>query len=42
MFNAVHPIIKVNASELCVYRLKKMKDLDTCMDEVPAVVDKTI
>ena len=28
-FNAIHPIIRVNATELYVYRLRNMKDLDT-------------
>ncbi|MFM7983521.1 MAG: hypothetical protein ACKPKO_29765, partial [Candidatus Fonsibacter sp.] len=39
-FNALHPIIRVNATELFVYRLRNMKDLETCIDEVSAVVDK--
>ena len=39
-FNALHPIIRVNATELFVYRLRKMNDLDTFIDEVSAVVDK--
>ena len=37
--NAIHPIIKVNATELYVYRLKNTKDLDTFIDEVSAVLD---
>ena len=39
-FNAIHPIIRVNATELYVYRLKNTKDLDTFIDEVSAVLDK--
>ncbi len=39
-FNAIHPIITVNATELYVYRLRKYKDLDTFVDEVSAVYDK--
>ena len=33
-FNALHPIIRVNATELFVYRLRNMKDLDTFIDDV--------
>ena len=39
-FNAMHPIIRVNATELYVYRLRNFKDLDTFVDEVSAVYDK--
>ena len=39
-FNAIHPIIRVNAAELYVYRLRNMKDLDSFIDEVSAVLDK--
>ena len=39
-FNAIHPIIRVNATELYVYRLRNMKDLDTFIGEVWAVLDK--
>ena len=39
-FNAIHPIIRVNATELYVYRFRNMKDLDTFIDEVSAVLDK--
>ena len=38
--NAIHPIIRVNATELYVYRLRNYKDLDTFVDEVSAVYDK--
>jgi len=39
-FSAIHPIIRVNATELYVYRLRNYKDLDTFVDEVSAVLDK--
>ena len=39
-FNAIHPVIRVNATELYVYRLRNQKDLDTLIDEVSAVLDK--
>ena len=39
-FNAIHPIIRVNATELYVYRLMNNKDLESFIDEVSAVVDK--
>ena len=38
--NSIHPIIRVNATELYVYRLRNTKDLDTFVDEVSAVYDK--
>jgi hypothetical protein len=39
-FSAIHPIIRVNATSLFVYRLRNYKDLETCIDEVSAVYDK--
>ena len=39
-FNAIHSIIRVNATELYVYRLRTLRDLDTFIDEVSAVLDK--
>ena len=39
-FNAIHPIIRVNATELYVYRLRNMKDLDTFVEEVSATIPK--
>ena len=39
-FAAIHPIIRVNATELYVYRLRNYKDLETFIDEVSAVYDK--
>ena len=38
--NAIHPIIRVNATELYVHRLRNTKDLDTFVEEVSAVYDK--
>ena len=38
--NAWHPIIRVNATELYVYRLRNYKDLETFVEEVSAVYDK--
>ena len=38
-FNDLHPMIKVNATELFVYRLENMKNLETFIDKVSAVVD---
>ena len=39
-FSAIHPIIRVNATELYVYRLRNDKDLETFVEEVSAVYDK--
>ena len=39
-FNAIQPIIRVNATELYVYRLRNIKDLETFVDEVSAAYDK--
>jgi hypothetical protein len=39
-FNCISPIIRVNATELFVYRLRNKKDLDTFIEEVSAVLDK--
>jgi hypothetical protein len=39
-FTALHPIIRVNASELYVFRLRNYQDLQTFIDEVSAIVDK--
>ncbi len=38
--NAIHPIIRVNATELYVCRLRNYKDLDTFVEEVSAVYGK--
>ena len=39
-FASIHPIIRVNATELYVYRLRNYKDLETFIEEVSAVADK--
>ena len=39
-FNALHPIIRVNASELYVFRLRNYSDLQSVIDEVSAITDK--
>ena len=39
-FAAIAPIIRVNATELYVYRLRNYKDLETFIEEVSAVTDK--
>jgi len=39
-FTAIHPIIRVNATSLFVYRLRNYKDLETFIEEVSAVTDK--
>ena len=40
-FNALSPLIRVNASGLYVFQLRNMKDLECMIDEVSAVLDKT-
>ena len=39
-FTALHPIIRVNATELFVFRLRNYKDLETFLEEVSALIDK--
>lgn len=39
-FSAIHPIIRVNATELFVYRLRNQNDLDKFLEEVSAAIDK--
>ena len=39
-FTAISPIIRVNATELYVYRLRSGQDLDTLINEVSALIDK--
>jgi len=39
-FSAIHPIIRVNATELCVHRLRNYTDLETFIEEVSATCDK--
>ena len=39
-FNAIHPTIRANATELFVNRLRNMKDLETFVDEASAIIGK--
>lgn len=39
-FNAIHPIIRVNATELYVYRLRNNKDLETFIEEISGMIPK--
>ena len=39
-FSAIHPNFRVNATELYLYKQRNMKDLDTVIGEVWAVLDK--
>ena len=39
-FSAIHPMIRINATELFAYKLRNYKDLETFVDEVSAVYDK--
>ena len=39
-FVAIHPIIRTNATELFVYRLRNQKDLDAFLEELSALYDK--
>ena len=39
-FVATHPIIRTNATELYVYRLRNQKDLDALLEELSALYDE--
>ena len=39
-FSAIHPIIRTNATELYVYRLRNYKDLESFLEELSALYDK--
>ena len=39
-FSSISPIIRVNSTELYVYRLRNQNDLDKFLEEVSAVLDK--
>jgi hypothetical protein len=41
-FCAISPIIRINSTELFVYRLRSWKDLECFLDEVSALIDKRI
>ena len=40
-FSALHHMIRATATELFVYRLRSLKDLDTFIDKVSAMVDNS-
>ena len=37
--NATHPVIRINATELNLDRLRHNQDLENLIDEAPTVVD---
>ena len=39
-FNALHPIIRVNATALIVYRLRNYKELEAFVEEVAGMITK--
>ena len=39
-FTAISPIVRVNATELFIYRLRNYRDLETFIEEVSAITDK--
>jgi hypothetical protein len=39
-FKTIHPIIRINATCLCIYRLRNNKYLDACLDEVSGTVGR--
>ena len=39
-FSAIHPIVRVNATELYIYRLRNYTDLEAFIEEVSAIMDK--
>ena len=39
-FNAIAPIIRINATELYIYRLRNYRDLDSLIEELSAVLNK--
>jgi hypothetical protein len=41
-FNAISPIIRVNMTELFVFRLRNTKDLESFLDEISAVADRKL
>ena len=40
MFNALHPIIRKNATDLYIYKLRNYKDLESLLDELSAIAPK--
>ena len=41
-FNAIAPIIRIDATELYVYKIRNQKDLDALIEELSAIIDKTL
>ena len=39
-FASIHPIIRVNATELFVFRLRNYQDLQLFLEEISALIDK--
>ena len=39
-FNALHPILRVNASDMFVFRLRNSQDLNTFIEDISALIDK--
>jgi len=39
-FSALAPIVRVNASELYVFRLRNYQDLETFINDISALIDK--
>ena len=39
-FAAIHPILRVNATSLLVYRLRNNKELESCLEEVSGLTGK--
>ena len=42
VFNALHPIIRKNATDLYIYKLRNYKDLESLLDELSAIAPKTV
>ena len=38
--NAIHPIIRLNANELFIFRLRNFKDLEALLEETSALLEK--
>ena len=42
VFNALHPIIRKNATDLYVYKLRNNKDLESLIEELSALAPKKV
>ena len=42
VFNALHPIIRKNATDLYVYKLRNNKDLESLIEELSALAQKKV